>query len=188
MLYTVQNLGRRAAIDLTEVFKGSRNWARRFLRDNHLKRRRATRAVRKEVEDPAEQAAVQRLFLARAASIITEHAIEPAFTYMADETSLQLLPASNYTLAEVGAKEVPVLFADDKRAVTLMVCNDGDGAILTPYVVFGVKRGIQELVSEAVGDIVAGSSSSHWMTLPTLQQWIEQVVLKDAARLGQIAA
>ena len=94
-------------------------WAESFLRCRGYVKRKATKAARKL---PPNFEDLKSAFLQIIHSEVEQHAISPKLVINWDQTGSKLVPVSQWTLAEQGSTQVPVVGKDDKREISCCVC------------------------------------------------------------------
>ena len=94
----------------------SRGWCNSILRRLKFVKRKGTKAAKKVPVDAPEQ--IHR-YLNRIHYTMKKYNIPPSMFVTFDESSSSLVPASDWTLEEQGAAQVPIVGLDDKRNVTL---------------------------------------------------------------------
>ena len=99
---------------------------------NFVKRKGSTSA--KVV--PAEFEKICDEFLGRIKTAVTDHSIPSSLIVYSDETSLKLVPQSEWTMEKEGTKKVAFKGSDDKREVTVMLSITPSGVYLPPQVLY----------------------------------------------------
>ena len=121
-------------------FRASSKWIEKFKQKFGISRRRATTEAGGSHDDSVDaeedKRAWQRIYLARLAYLATENGIPPSLCYHCDETGIELLPYSRYTLEMKGKKHVELTDLGDKRQATVLVGGSLSGNLLPPYIIF----------------------------------------------------
>ena len=99
-------------------------WAESFLRRRGYVKRKATNAARKLPPN------FNELKAAKIQDEIEQHAILPSIVINWDQTGSKLVPVSQWTLAEQGSTQVPVVSKDDKREITVVLAVSASGTLL----------------------------------------------------------
>lgn len=163
----------------------SDQWTRQFLR-NTLRSsiRKGTTAAQKLPqgwETDARKVAIQLAYLIRI------HDIPSFFILNMDETGVLLQPGGDVTYHEIGARDVPITGAEDKRQFTLL-CTVAMSGHLLPF--GSLWRGATKLslpkrvpedeffeLAEAQGHKFFTAGEKHWSTVKTMMQWVLEIVL-----------
>ena len=79
-----------------------------------------------------------------------------------DQTSSKLVPVSNWTMEIQGTRQVPVVWKDDKREITVLFSISASGTLLPPQVIYqGKTTGCHAKVTFPA-DWHITHSDSHW--------------------------
>ena len=111
-----------------------KKWADSLLGRMGLVKRKATKAARKIPDDFAD---VKLAFLQRVASTVKETNIPFELIINWDQTGSKFVPASQWTLADEGAKQVDVVGVEDKREMTVLLAITLAGQLLPPQLLSG---------------------------------------------------
>lgn len=79
---------------------------------------------------PADWEEMQSLFVKRLAVLVYLYNVPAGLVLNMDQTGLHLVPASNYTRAKIGSKDVSCIGFDHKSQVTLVPALTADGDLL----------------------------------------------------------
>jgi hypothetical protein len=110
------------------TFKASETFVRSWLHDAmKWSRRKATRAAHKLPKNWEDQCELAFFQIVHA---IHEYKLPPSLYVNSDQTQLLYAPSDKMTWAETGAKQVELVGAEEKRALTVMVSVASDGTIL----------------------------------------------------------
>jgi hypothetical protein len=102
----------------------------------HWSRRRATQAAQKKPidwEDQCEKSALRK------AHLIKEEDIPAELWVNSDQTQAVYAPGNKMTWSETGSKQVPVVVAEEKRAITVLVSIASDGTALPMQGIYSGK-------------------------------------------------
>ena len=80
--------------------------------------------------------AKHRLVLLRLAWLVWHHGIPPALVASRDQSGILLFPRRGKRRAKKGARQVPGISANDKRALTIDFALTADGQVVPPQVIF----------------------------------------------------
>lgn len=105
-----------------------RHWAYSLLKRMGFVRRKATTA--KSKQSIAEFAELKRSFLADVVATVTMESIPDELILNWDQTGLNIVPSSAWTMEQRGAKRVEVVGVKDKRQITGVFCCSLSGEFL----------------------------------------------------------
>ena len=92
-----------------------------------------------------------------------------------DQTGSKLVPASQWTLADEGFRQVDVIGVEDKREMTVLLAITLAGKLLPPQVLYTGKTTKCHPVVEFPADWGVCHSPNHWSTQETMIRYIEEV-------------
>jgi DDE superfamily endonuclease len=155
----------------------SRSWCKVFARTNGLRRRKVTKAGRKE--SPADAEAVKKRYLMQTAYLVQKHCIPKALVINADETAVALIDLGKYTLEKEGAKQVRVLASGDKRNITLTTMSAADGTMAPLQCIWGGKEGSKKAIPKGAvpADWLQHQTMTHWQNANSFLEYCEVVVV-----------
>ena len=111
----------------------TRTFAQSFLRRIGFVKRKGTKAARKLPDDfPA----LKLRYLHRVAKCVGQHNVPPEMVVNIDQTGAPIVPVSNWTLAEEGSRQVPIVGKEDKRQITVLMGASAAGELLPPEVLY----------------------------------------------------
>ena len=149
-------------------------WTESFLRRRGYVKRKATKAARKL---PLDFEDLKSVFLQRIHSKVEQHAIPPKLVVNWDQTGSKLVPVSQWTMAEQGSVQVPVIGKDDKREITVLLAVSAGGVLLPPQVIYpGKTPGCHTKITFPQGWHIT-HSCNHWSTEETMLQYLDNVLI-----------
>lgn len=164
-------------------FRASESFVRKWLRDTlGYSRRKSTQAAQKlpsNWEDQCERAAIRRAYL------IKEEDIVAALIVNSDQTQVLYAPGDKVTWTEKGAKQVPVLGAEEKRAFTALISVACDGTFLPLQAIYSGKtpRSCPSLNSPNHTDLInAGcilqesGTTTYWSNINTMKNFVNKIL------------
>ena len=113
-----------------------KKWADSLLGRMGLVKRKATKAARKFPDDFAD---VKIAFLQRVASVVKESSVPFELVINWDQTGSKFVPASQWTLADEGTKQVDVIGVEDKREMTVFLAITLAGKLLPTQLLYEGK-------------------------------------------------
>lgn len=158
------------------TFKASRSWIDKFMRRKGFSLRRRTTICQKLPPDFEQKLVSYQgylLFLRKKYQFLLSQIGN------ADETPIWLDMPRNYTVNEIGSRQVPIKTSGyEKQRVTVMLCITADGHKLPPYIIFKrktipkPKKGSSEAFPPGV---IIRAQTKGWMTEELMQDWLEYV-------------
>ena len=121
----------------------------------------------------------------RIAALMGRYKVHPSLVINMDQTGVQLVPGSGWTYEKKGAASVAVVGAEDKRQITACIASSLDGAFLPLQLIFQGKtpRCLPEATPRSIAAKVHLTfSDNHWSNQQTMQQYVEEVIMKYANR------
>jgi hypothetical protein len=167
------------------TFKASDSFVRRWVRQEmNWAQRKATRAVQKVPEDWEDQ--IERSHI-RKAYLIKEYDICSPLYVNSDQTQGVFAPGDKLTYAEIGAKQVSLVGAEEKRAFTIMVgvANDGTLALLPFQAIYEglTKRSTPTSDSPHYDNVInAGmllefsGTQTYWSNLAMMKSYVNKIL------------
>ena len=152
----------------------SKTWAKSILKRMGWVKRKGTKAARKLPDDYEH---VRSNFLDTVEKTVKEKSIPKSMIVNFDETGVNIVPASNWTLHEQGAKQVPITGIDDKRQITAVLGNTPTGNMLPPQLIYGGKTDKCHPSFQFPEDWNITHSSNHWTNEDTTKEYILNVLV-----------
>jgi len=137
----------------------NKTWAKSILKRMGWVKRKGTKAARKLPENFEN---VRSDFLDTIAKTVKDCSIPKSMMVNFDETGVNVVPASNWTLHEQGAKQVPITGIDDKRQITAVLANTPTGVLLPPQLIYGGKTDKCHPNFQFPDDWNVTHSANHW--------------------------
>lgn len=169
--------------ELLETLTLSRSFITRWVRSKlQWSWRQKTTAASKLPLDWEDQGVKMAM---RIAALMGRYKVHPSLVINMDQTGVQLVPMSGWTYEQRGAAAVEVLGADDKRQITACIASSLDGTFLPLQLIFQGKTP-RCLPNETLGSLAANFhltfSENHWSNQKTMQEYVENVIVKYANR------
>ena len=94
-----------------------------------------------------------------------------------DQTGINLVPYSSWTMEEKGKKRVRVIGLNDKRQITAVLCGSIDGEFFPVQLIYvgKTKRCHPSYVVLEEWNIT--HSSNHWFNEDTMVEYIQEVIV-----------
>jgi hypothetical protein len=122
----------------------------------------------------------------RIAFFMQTYKVHPSLVINMDQTGVHLAPVDSRTYECLGAKEVRLIGAEDKRQITVCIASSLDGDMLPPQLIFqGKTAQCHPPQTAAAKDafVHLTHSENHWSNQETMQQYIREVVVPYAERM-----
>lgn len=113
-----------------------KSWAKSIMQRMNFVKRKGTKAARKL---PIDFEDIKTDFHGRISSKIDEYQIPSALVVNWDQTGLNMVPVSQWTLEKEGEKQVPIYGLDDKRQITALLAISAAGDCLPPQLLYKGK-------------------------------------------------
>ena len=111
-------------------------WAKNLLKRMGFVKRKA---CSKAKVNPEQFEKLKEEFLLEIKNIVTMDEIPPELILNFDQTGLNYVPVTSWTMEEEGAKRVEVIAKDDKRQITAVFCGSMTGDFLPPQLIYEGK-------------------------------------------------
>lgn len=159
----------------------SKGWASSLLkRMNYTKRRCTT----KYSMPPANFFQEKSKFLQDVVDLVKMEDVPAELIFNWDQTGLNLVPASPWTMASKGSKRIEMKGLNDKRQITAVFCGTILGDFLPLQLIYGGKTNRCHAQYSFPSDWHITHSDNHWSNEATMLSYIEQVIVPyvDSAR------
>lgn len=156
------------------------SWAKSILkRMNFTKRRGTTKA-----SIPVEAFNARKSeFLQTIIDIVTMEEIPQELIFNWDQTGLNLVPASSWTMDQKGAKRVEIKGLNDKRQITGVFCGSMVGEFLPIQLIYGGKTRRCHPPYSFPTDWNVTHSQNHWSNELTMLEYIDKVIVPFVERV-----
>ena len=156
-----------------------KSWCKKFNFSNNFRRRVATKAARKLLDESAPS--IEQRFFWQVAFLVKQHNIPKGLVFNFDETSVPLVDIGSVTLEQRGAKQVHVVGHGDKRQVTVVTGTAADGLVMPCGVIFAGKSSSRRAIPK-VANMPKGfwtyQTPSHWMTVDAMLNYYKNVIVR----------
>ena len=117
----------------------TRHWCENLMKWIGLTKGKATKASRALPENFIQFNQEKQLYLSTIAQLMEDHQIPDSMIIKFDQTGVNIIPSSEWTMDDQGTKQVKVAGLGDKRKVTLALGCAMNGTILPPQVIYRGK-------------------------------------------------
>lgn len=170
----VQKMAQKMNIEmsLSRDFKASNGWVDKFLSRNHFVIRSKTSVCQKT---PADHLQKLVSFVRYVRQLRVKHNYPRENIFAMDETPVWLEGSASTTIAQKGAKEVPIKSTGhEKVRITVILTGRGDGSKMKPYIIIPRKKPISEL--DNMNDVVIQYNTKSWMDDFLTEDYLKRVI------------
>lgn len=157
----------------------NRSWAISFLNRLGFSRRVGTKAARALPENFDE---LKRDYLERITNLVTDYNIPDELIINWDQTGINLIPASRWTMEMTGAKQVGITGLNDKRQITAVLAVTLAGEMLPPQILYQGKTDAVHPKYNFPAEWDIFHTPSHWSTAESMSRYIDQVIVPYVMR------
>ena len=151
-----------------------RAWAASIMRRMNFVRRKGTKAARTLPDDYTQQ---RERFLSNITETVKKYNIPDRLIVNFDQTQVKIVPVSEWTLNEVGAKQVDIGALDDKRAITALLGVNAEAELLPPQLIYQGTTTQCHPTVKFPDDWNITHSKSHWSTDETMEEYVDKVLV-----------
>ena len=152
----------------------TKDWAKSLMaRMGYVKRRGTTKCKMSADNFEAKKAT----FLDEVLSTIVLEEIPPQMVFNWDQTGLNLVPSSSWTMEVKGAKRVEIAGMNDKRQITAVFCGTLDGSFLPVQLVYKGKTKRCHPQYKFPVDWHITNSPNHWSNEATMIDYIKKIIV-----------
>ena len=150
------------------------DWAKSLLSRMGYVKRKACSKAKVNVEHFEK---LKKDFLRDIKSLVTMDEIPPDLIINFDQTGINYVPISSWTMEKEGTKRVEVVAKDDKRQMTAVFAGSLSGDFLPPQLIYEGKtnRCLPCFQFPATWNIT--HTANHWSNEETMKEYIEVVIL-----------
>ena len=151
----------------------TRGWAISILKRMNFTRRVGTTQAKITAKNFDE---AQSQFLQDIVDLVTVEDIPPELIINWDQTGLNLLPSSNWTMAQKGQKRIRIRGLNDKRMITRVFCASLIGEFLPPQLIYGGKTERCHPAVPFPPDWDVTHNIKHWSNQGTMLRYIDNII------------
>ena len=116
---------------------------------------------------------------------MTMEEIPPELIINWDQTGMEIVPSSSWTMNQCGAKRVDMVGLDDKCQITVVLCSTLTGELLPVQLIYaGTTSGCHPKFNFPPGWHIT-YSKKHWSNEETMIQYVENIILPYVKRVRQ---
>jgi hypothetical protein len=152
----------------------SRGWAESLMTRMGYVKRKGTKAARKLPDDFAEQ---KETILNRISNVVRENSIPEDLIINFDQTGLNIVPVSGWTLHDCGAKQVEITGLDDKRQITAVLGVSLSGNLLPLQLLYLGTTSICHPKYKFPDNFHIWHSANHWSNVSTMEEYVDKILV-----------
>ena len=153
----------------------SKEWAHKLLRRMGFVNWKATTS--KSHMSVCDFEDTKKEFLQEIVDIAMIEEVPPELILNWDQTGINVVPSSGWTMEQRGATWIEVTGVDDKRQITAVLCGSLTGDFLPLKLVYGGKNDCCNPRSKLPSDWDITHAPKHWSTKETTEGYVENIVL-----------
>ena len=111
--------------------------------------------------------------------------IPPQLIINWDHTGIKIVPASNRTMEERGAKRVGIVGIEDKRQITTVLGCTLSGDFLPPQVIYGGKTKACLPKYDFPESWYITYTPKHWANKTTSKEYVEKIIIPYVEKVRQ---
>lgn len=108
---------------------------------------------------------------------VETHKIPDDMIVNIDQTGINIIPVSDWTMDKQGAKQVPITGIDDKRQITGVMGVSSTGKLLPPQMIYAGKSDVCHPKFKFPAEWDITHSDSHWSTTETMITYIKNILV-----------
>ena len=152
----------------------SKGWAKYLLRQIRFVRK-ATTAAKGNVENCD---VLKEEFLLKIKNVVSMDEIPKELIFNFDQTGIQYIPVSLWTMEQAGVKHVEIVAKYDKRQITTVFAASYTGEFLPPQLVYVPRKTYRCLPKfQFPPEWNITFSPNHWSNEHTMKEYLEQIIL-----------
>ena len=152
----------------------SKDWAKYLFKRMGLVKRKGNTKAKVDVEKFDE---VKKLFHQDIRNVIVMDEVPPELVINWDQTGLNYVPVSQWTMEQEGAKRVEIDGKDDKRQITAVFGCSMSGDFLPPQLVYQGKTTKCLPSFQFPPDWNITHTANHWSNEETMELYITKIIL-----------
>jgi hypothetical protein len=157
----------------------NKSWAKYFLKQNDFVKRKATTKVKISVPNFA---ALQKQFLLDLKAIVDLEDIPFQLIINWDQTGINYVPVSQWTMEKRGTKRIEVAGINDKRQITAVLAGTMDGDFLLMQLMYQGKTNKCLPKVEFPHEWHITHTPNHWCKEKTVQDYIVRILVPYVQR------
>lgn len=150
------------------------DWVKTLMQRMGFVKRRGSTSKSKNVIEHFDE--LRKQFLDEVMTVTVMEEIPPELILNWDQTGLNVVPSSSWTMAQKGSKRVELTGMDDKRQITAVFCGTLSGDFLPIQLVYQGKTPRCHPHYQFPGDWHITHSPKHWSTEETMKDYLHEIL------------
>ncbi len=150
-----------------------KTWARSLLDRMGYTKRKSTKGIKNRPNDLDE---IAGKFNRRIGRRVRKYNIPDTLIINWDQTSVDVIPASNWTMHPRGDRQVPVKGTDDKRCYTSLLACTLSGEFLPPQIIYQGKTTQCHPAVDFPNDWDIWHTESHWSNTDSMLRYVDRII------------
>ena len=160
----------------------TKDWAKYLFKRMGLVKRKGNTKAKVNIEDFDE---IKKLFLLDIKGVVAMDEVPPELIINWDQTGLNYVPVSSWTMAEEGCKRVEIDGKDDKRQITVVFACSMAGDFLPPQLIYQGKTTRCLPKFNFPSDWSITYSPNHWSNEGTMEEYIRHVIFPYLSQMKE---
>jgi hypothetical protein len=148
-------------------------WAKNLMKRMGLVKRKASTTAKVSAKDFAK---LKNQFTFDVSSVIEMEEIPPELVVNWDQTGINYVPVSSWTMALEGSKRVEIAGVDDKRQITTVFAGTMSGEFLPPQIIYKGKTAKCVPSTEYPPDWHVTFTENHWSNETTMIAYLQKIL------------
>ena len=153
----------------------TRGWALSLMKRMGLVKRRGSTQAKKS--SSAEYQHLRSTYLRQISGIVAVHKIPQEMVVNWDQSGINIVPLSNWTMEQEGASRIEIVGLNDKRQITMTFAASLSGDFLPPQILYKSKTERCHPSFSFPDGYDIWHSPNHWANGNTVVRYIENVIL-----------
>ena len=162
--------------------KLDRGWSSSLMERMGYVYRKGTHAARSV---PANFDELQKDFHNHITKTVKQYKIPDQLIFNFDQTSVNIIPVSDWTLEKEGSKQVDITGIDDKRAITALLGGTASGHMLPPQLIYQGTTNKCHPNFRFPEEYNITHSDTHWSNTETMLEYVDKVLLPYKDRVTE---
>ena len=150
------------------------SWAKSLLTRMNFTKRRGTTTFKMSVD---EFRRIKYDFLKEVIEVVKMEEIPPQLIFNWDQTGLNLIPTSSWTMERKGSKRIEIKGLHDKRQITAVFCGTLVGEFLPMQLIYGGKTNQCHPPYSFPIDWHITHTPNHWSNEDTMLDYINNIIV-----------
>ena len=160
----------------------TKDWAKYLFKRMGLVKRKGNTKAKVNIEDFDK---MKKLFHLDIKGVVAMDEVPPKLIINWDQTGLNYVPVSSWTMAEEGTKHVEIDGKDDKRQITAVFVCSMAGNFLPPQIIYQGKTTRCLPKFKFPTDWSITYSANHWSNKGTMEEYIRHIIFPYLSQMKE---